>query len=116
LLTYCQNEDINKSKITKAQLGRLVFFDKNLSNPTGQSCSSCHSQSNAFSDPNHSTVSPGISKGLFGNRNAPPVSYAMFAPALHYDTNEKTYIGGQFWDGRANSLEEQAKMPFFNHL
>lgn len=39
-----------------------------------------------------------------------------FSPALHYDAIEGTYIGGQFWDGRANSLEDQAKGPFLNPI
>ncbi len=40
----------------------------------------------------------------------------MYTPAFHYDSADDCYIGGQFWDGRVNSLEEQAVKPFFNPL
>ena len=100
----------------KVQLGKLIFFDKTLSNPVGQSCSSCHSASTAFSDPTHSTVSAGSVTGLFGNRNAPVATYASFIPPFHYDNIDSTYMGGLFLDGRVNTLEEQAQKPFLNPL
>ncbi len=100
----------------KIQLGKKLFFDKGLSNPIGQSCSSCHSPETGFSDLNHNIVSPGAVDGLFGNRNAPNISYAMFSPSLYYDNVDSTYVGGYFLDGRTNSLEEQATKPFFNKL
>ena len=102
--------------IDKVVLGKSLFFDKNLSNPIGQSCATCHSPQTGFSDLNHSIVSEGAVDGLFGNRNAPIVSYTMFSPTLHYDSVDETYIGGLFLDGRVNSLEEQAKKPFLNPL
>ena len=64
--------------IDKVVLGKALFFDKNLSNPIGQSCATCHSPQTGFSDLNHSIVSEGAVDGLFGNRNASIVSYAMF--------------------------------------
>lgn len=104
------------SPIDKVALGKELFFDKNLSNPGGQSCATCHSPQTGFSDLNHNIVSEGAVDGFFGNRNAPNVGYAMFAPPLHYDTVDGTYIGGFFLDGRVNTLEEQAKKPFMNPL
>ena len=98
------------------ELGRRLFSDNTLSNPTGQSCASCHASANAFSDPNHSIVSPGINPGMFGNRNAPTAEYAAFVPALHYSIDDSAYVGGLFWDGRVNTLEEQAQKPFLNPL
>lgn len=100
----------------KEQLGRRIYFDKNLSNPIGQACASCHDPSAGFSDPNHTITSAGAVKGLFGNRNSPSSSYAMFAPSLHYAKDDETYEGGLFWDGRVNSLEEQSQKPFLNPL
>ncbi len=118
LLVRCtKKENLEvQQEITKAELGKIIFFDRSLSNPIGQSCASCHASNFAFTDPKHSIISQGISGRLFGNRNAPTVSYAMFAPPLYYDNVDSTYVGGQFWDGRVNSLEEQAKKPFFNPL
>ena len=100
----------------KVQLGKLIFFDQTLSNPVGQSCSSCHSTSTAFTDPSHSRVSVGAVNGLFGSRNAPSVTYASFIPPFHYDNIDSNYMGGVFWDGRVNTLEEQAQKPFLNPL
>lgn len=40
----------------------------------------------------------------------------MFSTPLHFDQIDSTYVGGFFYDGRANSLEEQATKPFFNKL
>lgn len=100
----------------KIKLGKKLFFDKGLSNPIGQSCSSCHSPETGFSDLNHNIVSEGAVDGLFGNRNAPNVSYAMFSMPLHFDYVDSTYVGGFFHDGRVNSLQEQATKPFFNPL
>ncbi len=45
-----------------------------------------------------------------------PNSYAAYSPSFHLDGVTNSYVGGQFWDGRANSLEEQAMGPFLNAL
>lgn len=118
LLVSCKKDKDIKTVVQndKIQLGKKLFFDKNLSNPIGQSCSSCHSPETGFSDLNHSLVSEGAVDGLFGNRNAPNVSYAMFSSPLYYDFVDSTYVGGFFYDGRVNSLKEQATKPFFNPL
>ena len=100
----------------KVQLGRLIFFDENLSNPRGQSCASCHSPETGFSDPLHRIVSEGAVKGLFSNRNAPSLAYAVFAPPLQLDSTDSSYSGGFFLDGHANSLAAQAAFPFFGKL
>jgi len=117
-LSSCNKERdiITTDYIDKIKLGKLIFNDKNLSNPIGQSCSSCHSAATGFSDLNHSIVSEGAVSGLFGNRNAPDIAYSMYAPSLHYDTDDSTYVGGFFLDGRVNTLEEQAQKPFLNPL
>src|ERR1700730_14377495 len=80
ILSSCNKDrdSITVEYADKIKLGKLLFNDKNLSNPTGQSCSSCHSPSTGFSDLNHSVVSEGAVSGLFGNRNAPNIAYGMF--------------------------------------
>ncbi|MES2557923.1 MAG: cytochrome c peroxidase [Bacteroidota bacterium] len=107
----------NPEKTTKndlVALGKGLFFDESLSNPAGQSCASCHAPDQAFSDPGGTSFSEGV-LSLSGNRNAPSVSYAAYSPTFFYDKKEETYIGGQFWDGRAADLCEQAKNPLLNH-
>ena len=112
--------------MSKAALGAMLFRDTNLSEPAGQSCESCHgttllsgdnAAARAFADPNSSVtmpVSEGAVTGVFGDRNAPTAAYAMFAPRFQYDSANSRYIGGQFLDGRAADLAEQAMGPFLN--
>ena len=108
---------IDSQQMLKEALGRLLFFDTNLSTPVGQSCASCHAPEHAFTDPNKDfPVSEGVHPGRFGNRNAPTLMYMAFSPALYIDEEEGIYVGGQFWDGRANTLEEQIEGPLVNPL
>jgi cytochrome c peroxidase len=101
----------------KERLGKMLFFEENLSTPPGQSCSSCHDPSVAFADPvKELPVSRGAAPGLYGNRNDMTVSYAAFIPPLHRDSEEGIWVGGLFWDGRASSLAEQAQGPPLNPL
>ncbi len=101
----------------KQQLGKLLFFEEKLSEPSGQSCATCHEPGVAFSDPLQDLpVSKGVVFGRFGSRNDMPVSYAAFIPELHFDKEAGKWKGGLFWDGRAGSLEEQAMFPPLNPL
>lgn len=101
--------------ILEQQLGKLLYFDEGLSNPVGQSCASCHLPTAGFADPDQELpVSEGIVPGRFGGRNAPSAAYAAFSPDFGLDPSSGLYTGGQFWDGRAANLEEQAKGPFLN--
>lgn len=84
----------------KAELGRLLYFDKRLSSDGTISCASCHEVDKAFTD--HSPVSVGIGNQK-GGRSAPTVI-------------NRAYSTEQFWDGRAPSLEEQVKGPLANPL
>ena len=103
----------------KEQLGKLLYFDQDLSINKNQACASCHFPP-AFvdpantADPGNSVVSLGSDISLNGGRNAPSAGYAAFSPFFHWEPVEGLYIGGQFWDGRAPTLTEQAKGPFLN--
>lgn len=99
------------------ELGKQIFFDDDLSTPKGQSCASCHHPDVGFADPAQSrAVSQGAVPVRFGNRNSPTAAYAAYSPDFDYNETEQMYIGGQFWDGRAIDLAEQAKGPFLNPL
>lgn len=101
----------------KARLGKQLFFDVNLSEPAGQACSNCHDPEAAFSDPDRTKpTSKGVNPDLHGNRNSPTVMYSAYAPAFYFDKASKLYLGGQFHDGRAATLSEQAQGPFLNPL
>jgi len=90
----------NKYSPEKAELGRYLYFDRRLSADESVSCASCHSPEHGFTD--GAAVSTGI-KGQKGGRSAPTVINRAYALA-------------QFWDGRAASLEEQAKGPMANPI
>jgi cytochrome c peroxidase len=99
------------------RLGKLLFFDRDLSTPPGQACSDCHSPSTGFGDPNQQLpVSRGAHPDRFGNRNDLTAAYAAFIPPLKFDDEEGLWVGGLFWDGRAATLAEQAKGPPLNPL
>lgn len=82
----------------KVELGRALFFDKRLSKSQTLSCASCHDLQRFGVD--GLPTSPGH-KGQLGRRN----SQSVYNAGNH---------AGLFWDGRAASLEEQAKGPLLN--
>jgi cytochrome c peroxidase len=76
------------------QLGKLLFFDANLSTPPGQSCAECHDPAVGWTGPGSSinpagAVKEGAVHTRFGNRKPPSSAYAGFNPILHRcgDTN-----------------------------
>src|SRR3546814_1060205 len=73
----------------------MLFFDPRISSTGTISCASCHNVMEGGDD--HRPTSMGV-HGLQGGRNAPTVWNAAF-------------LSTQFWDGRAASLEDQAKGP-----
>ena len=79
----------------KVELGKQLYFDPRLSKDGTVSCNSCHDLAAAGADTK--PVSTGVG-GAQGTRNSPTVWNSAFHSA-------------QFWDGRAQSLEEQAKGP-----
>jgi len=97
---------------TLEALGEKLFFDVNLSANRTQSCATCHSPDYGFADP-RGAASLGDDGVSLGDRNAPSAAYAAFAPEFHM-SDDGDWIGGQFWDGRAATLEEQAGGPPLN--
>ncbi len=105
-------------QVLKTDLGGKIFADTNLSEPAGQSCASCHVAQAGFADPNVDSTNPvseGAITGRFGSRNAPTAAYTSLIPVFSTNT-AGDFIGGQFVDGRATTLAEQAKAPFLNPL
>jgi cytochrome c peroxidase len=84
-----------------ANLGRVLFYDKQLSRNNTTSCGSCHQQIHSFSD------SSALSKGLDG------VVTTRHSMSLLNIRFYKT--GRMFWDERAASPEKQALQPIQNH-
>jgi cytochrome c peroxidase len=88
----------NPITAAKVKLGKQLFFDKRLSIDGTTSCATCHNPDLAFTD--GKPVAEGV-QGRRGKRNTPTLLNAMFNTS-------------QFWDGRADSLEAQAKLPLIN--
>ena len=105
----------------KVRVGKAIFFDARLSEPDGQSCAACHQPSAGYNGDGNlrMTVFPGAVATRSGIHNPPSAAYAFLSPAPGYYTNEDgetLYMGGQFWDGGAASMTDQAKGPFLNPL
>ncbi len=81
-----------------ATLGRVLFYEKDLSKNGTIACASCHKQEIGFSD--DVILSEGF-EGGHTRRHSMGLTNARF-----YDT------GKFFWDERAETLEDQVLMPF----
>ena len=112
---YALADQVTKKELDYKALGEVLFFDKSISFNKTQSCSTCHSPDTAFVDQRKNSANRMVSEGdnphLHGNRNANTALYAMFSPDFHFDKKIQDYVGGQFWDGRAKDLAEQAGGP-----
>ena len=99
---YITEDNSNGQSITNsgALLGRILFYDQNLSSDNSVSCATCHQQAFAFSDP--SIVSVGVN-GVTG-RHSMRLINARFADEDNF-----------FWDERAANLEAQTTMPIRDH-
>lgn len=102
---------------SREKLGKLLFFEESLSTPPGQDCGFCHDPAAGFSNPEYDLpVSRGAQEGCYGNRNDMTAAYAAFIPPLQKNQETGEWVGGLFWDGRANSLFDQAQGPPLNPL
>jgi cytochrome c peroxidase len=83
---------------SRVALGLKLFFEPRLSGDGSVACATCHDPARAFTDGR--PVSVGI-HGRVGQRNAPTILNAL-------------YNKHQFWDGRVDTLEQQAALPITN--
>ncbi len=81
-------------------LGEKLFNDKRLSLDDSTSCATCHDPNLGFADGKPRAVGIGSQEGM---RNSPTILNAVF-------------LETQFWDGRAGTLEDQAKLPILNPI
>jgi cytochrome c peroxidase len=84
----------------RVELGKKLFFDPILSSDRSVSCASCHKPERAFAD--DAAVSRGVG-GATGTRNTPTLMHIAGRTSM-------------FWDGRAETLEDQAIFPIENPL
>lgn len=85
----------------KATLGRVLFYDKNLSITNKVSCASCHKQKFAFSDT--AVISGGVEGGV-------TLRHSMRLVNLRFANEQK-----MFWNERAANVEAQVLQPIQDH-
>ena len=90
----------NPTTAAKVELGKVLYFDPRFSSTGTVSCNSCHNLMAGGDDQRATSI--GIHDKV-GGRNAPTVWNSAFHSV-------------QFWDGRANTLEDQAKGPVTNPI
>jgi cytochrome c peroxidase len=104
-----------------AEVGRLLFFDEGLSASGEMACATCHDPAHAYGPSNARAVQLGGPHGTSpGLRATPSLRYKEFTPGYadlldNPDGFSQPGPGGGFaWDGRADSLAEQAKAPLLS--
>lgn len=85
-----------------ATLGRVLFYDRTLSQSGTTSCASCHVQKFAFTDPRQFSV---------GHDGRPVKRNSMSLVNLKFSLTQKF-----FWDQRATGLKQQVLMPIENEI
>ena len=104
-------------------IGRALFFDPALSASGRISCATCHDPKRAFGPPNDLPVQRGgVDARRSGMRAVPSLTYTQNVPPFteHYfddegdDSVDQGPAGGRTWDGRSQSVHEQARLPLFS--
>jgi cytochrome c peroxidase len=105
----------------QAQVGEQLFFDTNLSASKKMSCASCHDPNNHYAPSNAQPVQlGGPNLTTPGFRAVPTLTYKDLIPpysdnATNPDGVSVNSPGGGFtWDGRANTLAQQAAIPLLS--
>ncbi|WP_428308085.1 cytochrome-c peroxidase [Lacipirellula sp.] len=98
LLPEVQHPEDNPFSNEKVELGKMLFFDPRVSGSGQMACASCHDPDLGWGDGR--TTSFGMDRKPL-DRNAPSLMNAAYHTSL-------------FWDGRAESLEDQAQQVLLN--
>jgi cytochrome c peroxidase len=107
------------------ELGRVLFFDPALSASRRVACASCHDPHFAYGPSNaRSTQLGGPDLKDVGLRAAPSLRYLQTVPRFseHYfeeavdESVDQGPTGGHTWDGRADTLHDQALLPLTSPL
>ncbi|HEY0342519.1 MAG TPA: cytochrome-c peroxidase, partial [Steroidobacteraceae bacterium] len=107
----------------QAQVGQKLFHDVNLSASKQMSCASCHDPNNHYAQSVGNTRPVqlgGPSLTTPGFRAVPTLTYKHYTPTYSDDATNPNGIsadgpgGGLTWDGRANTIAEQAAIPLLS--
>lgn len=128
--------DLQEPVISLEAVGKQLYSDPLLSAGRTMSCATCHDLERGLADPRldlgamNSQVAAAVSLAAdevtMGDRNSPSNSYSTAIPDFASNAERRRFssrqppyqgaIGGQFWDGRAKDLEQQAASPILSHL
>jgi len=106
-----------------ADLGRKMFFDIGLSTSRRLSCATCHDPGHSFAPANGMPVQRGGTRGTeSGLRAVPSLRYLQNVPPftehMHDvdgdDSIDQGPAGGRTWDGRAQTMHDQARLPLLS--
>src|SRR5579862_5303845 len=104
-----------------ADVGKHLFFDRTLSASGAMSCATCHDPDHAYGPPNDLAVQRGGPDGkALGGRAVPSLRYKEYTPPYADLLDNPDGIsapgpgGGFAWDGRADSLAAQARLPLLS--
>ncbi|MBC7745770.1 MAG: c-type cytochrome [Flavobacterium sp.] len=112
---YFDKHGINNNLAT---LGRVLFYDQQLSANNAVSCGSCHKQEFAFA--NNVRFDKGFN-GLELNRNSPSIQgiNGFFSNSFDSSAGMPTLQNQNqvllFWDGRQNNVADMVLNPVLNH-
>jgi cytochrome c peroxidase len=107
------------------ELGRAMFSETSLSASGTMSCATCHDPRHAYGSPNRLAVQVGGSDlQESGTRAVPSLRYLQNVPPFsehHFDeavdeSQDQGPTGGHTWDGRADTVHDQARLPLFSRL
>jgi cytochrome c peroxidase len=122
---YAERFALKPSAASLSRIGKLLFFDPRLSASGRTACASCHDPKHAYGPPNDAPVQrAGIDGRRAGVRAVPALRYAENSPPFteHLvddegdDSIDQGPAGGRTWDGRAQSLHEQARLPLLSEF
>src|ERR1700723_990124 len=103
-------------------IGRELFSDRALSASGKMACAGRHDPKNNFGPPNDAPVQRGGDGHRAGLRAVPSLKYSQNTPPFtaHFiddegdDSVDQGPAGGRTWDGRSQSLHDQARLPLFS--
>lgn len=122
---YTTTFEKHPSVAVMTALGRSMFMDPSLSASGKVSCASCHSPDRAYGPANDLSVQMGgVKMSLQGTRAAPSLRYLQNVPTFseHFhdddgdDSIDQGPAGGHTWDGRADTVHDQARLPLLSPL
>jgi cytochrome c peroxidase len=116
IAAYARASTAQPANPSLAELGRKIFFDASLSASGQMACSSCHDPRYAYGpSPGKGIAKGGAHLDQQGTRAVPSLRYlhgaSKFSETTRFADGDVGPGGGFTWDGRAGTLQDQARIP-----